>query len=64
MKSLGFVWVGGKSHDKYVAEKDGKTVVLIIPRHATISPGTVNNIVENLVKDFGVDLDEVKKNIR
>jgi predicted RNA binding protein YcfA (HicA-like mRNA interferase family) len=61
---LGFSYAGGKSHDKYVIEINGKTHVVIIPRHRTVSPGVVNNITEIIVNDCGFDLDDVKNNLK
>lgn len=62
--SLGFTYVGGKSHDKYILEQNGKTYTVIIPRHVGVTPGVVDSIASLLVNDCGFDKSDVKKNLR
>lgn len=66
IESVGFYYVGGKSHDKYIKESGGKTYTVMIPRHTSrsISPGVVDSITKYLVVDCSFSETDVKNHLK
>jgi hypothetical protein len=62
--SAGFYQSGGTNHDRYQIDMTKKTVYVMVPRHITITPGVVDDIVKTLVRDCSFNLDDIKRHIK
>lgn len=64
LKRLGFVNLGGHSHDKYLIPNVNKEPI-IIPRHARdLSPGVVDQTSRILVETYGAEKGDVLKELK
>ncbi|MDO4271532.1 MAG: type II toxin-antitoxin system HicA family toxin [Candidatus Saccharibacteria bacterium] len=64
LKRLGFINVGGHSHDKYLMLGCDKEPI-IVPRHAKdLSPGVVDQISKILVETYDISKSDVLNNLK